>query len=292
MKNSVKLGALIGLMVLCFGSIKLPARAIDCYTTTVKQGSTGECVRLAQERLNAYRCNAGPADGIFGNMTHTATVNFQKANGLYADGIIGPSQTWPKLASGTSIYCSSPTVDDNAADRALCTNSTAKCILVHQVNGVNKLELYQNKLLVASVTVNTGTLGNRTRNTTTHYIYDETFPTEASEQVDNHAYGVTTKTWKPGVRQLYDANTSGLMGDPHKFNGGQAFHWRVQYSQYKDENNKSIPVLINGYAAESSYNGGYASHGCVHTPKWFLDQYDSTFFQYGTKVRIQDQPAS
>jgi hypothetical protein len=81
------------------------------------------------------------------------------------------------------------------------------------------------------------------------------------------------------------------MGDPHQFDAGEAFHWRVAYAGQHDENRKSIPVLKDGVALENAnYNGGFQSHGCVHVPKSLLDEFDDTMFQVGTLVRVVDQP--
>lgn len=63
---------------------------------TVYSGSRGESVKTLQERLNAKGYNAGSVDGIFGKNTQAAVMAFQKANGLAADGIVGPL-TWGKL---------------------------------------------------------------------------------------------------------------------------------------------------------------------------------------------------
>ncbi len=49
----------------------------------MKKGSKGEEVKILQRFLGVK------ADGIFGNETHTALVNWQKRNGLTADGIAG-----------------------------------------------------------------------------------------------------------------------------------------------------------------------------------------------------------
>lgn len=182
--------------------------------------------------------------------------------------------------------------DDDGADRRLCQQSNARCILVHRVDGVNRLELYENRQLVDAVTVTTGASGSRTRNSTSFSIYDETFSTEASESVTRASYGVDPKQWAPGVRQIYNSGETGLMGDPHRFSGGQAFHWRVAYSGQHDENGKSVPVISGGLAQELQQYGGYGSNGCVRTPKWFIDAYDATFFQRGVFVRVQDQPTS
>ena len=56
-------------------------------TMILKNGSTGSNVKLLQEFLNIH------ADGIFGKGTTKSVKEFQNANGLTADGIVGPA-TW------------------------------------------------------------------------------------------------------------------------------------------------------------------------------------------------------
>lgn len=62
----------------------------------VSYGSRGDAVRKLQELLNALGYDCGSVDGIFGSKTKAAVLAFQKANGLAADGIVGPL-TWGKL---------------------------------------------------------------------------------------------------------------------------------------------------------------------------------------------------
>ena len=59
-------------------------------TRLLKLGSRGDDVKQLQNRLNELGYSCGAADGIFGNATRTAVINFQRANGLAADGIVGP----------------------------------------------------------------------------------------------------------------------------------------------------------------------------------------------------------
>lgn len=65
---------------------------------TVRTGDSGEAVAAAQTALNKYGYGLS-VDGAFGPATTSATRSFQGANGLTADGIIGPL-TWQSLVGG------------------------------------------------------------------------------------------------------------------------------------------------------------------------------------------------
>ena len=56
----------------------------------LKIGQSGDLVRILQELLDLR------PDGVFGNKTKLAVVNFQKQNKLISDGIVGP-MTWMEL---------------------------------------------------------------------------------------------------------------------------------------------------------------------------------------------------
>ena len=87
---------------LTWGKLYGVSPAMPVETTTVvgrpmvSYGSRGDAVRKLQELLNALGYDCGSVDGIFGNKTKAAVLAFQKANGLGADGIVGPL-TWGKL---------------------------------------------------------------------------------------------------------------------------------------------------------------------------------------------------
>ena len=57
---------------------------------TIREGAQGNITKLLQEKLGVN------ADGDFGPLTKQAVINFQYANGLVADGVVGV-KTWAKL---------------------------------------------------------------------------------------------------------------------------------------------------------------------------------------------------
>lgn len=66
--------------------------------STLKKGNKGASVKALQILLigNGYSCGTYGADSSFGAATDNAVRNYQKANGLSVDGIVGPA-TWRKL---------------------------------------------------------------------------------------------------------------------------------------------------------------------------------------------------
>jgi hypothetical protein len=54
-----------------------PAQPVDCGSQTLRVGSSGQCVKELQEKLNAAGYNVGPADGSFGSKTQEALKHFQ-----------------------------------------------------------------------------------------------------------------------------------------------------------------------------------------------------------------------
>lgn len=58
-------------------------------TVLSKMGSRGEEVRKIQQKLKDLGYDVGNVDGIFGLQTQKAVLEFQRKNGLNADGIVG-----------------------------------------------------------------------------------------------------------------------------------------------------------------------------------------------------------
>lgn len=73
-------------------------RTVAAGYPTVRYGSKGNYVCVAQDALNALGFTTGGLDGVFGTQTRNAVSSFQSRNGLSADGILGPN-TWSRLMS-------------------------------------------------------------------------------------------------------------------------------------------------------------------------------------------------
>lgn len=72
-------------------------------------GSVGNYVLTLQDALNALGYTGSGLDGYFGNGTRNAVINFQRAQGLGADGIVG-CQTWERLTQLAFAIGRTPTV--------------------------------------------------------------------------------------------------------------------------------------------------------------------------------------
>ncbi len=67
----------------------------------LKAGSSGEAVQALQLKLKSLGYFSGTGTGYYGSVTRDAVIRFQKASGLYADGIAGPA-THNKAFSGSA----------------------------------------------------------------------------------------------------------------------------------------------------------------------------------------------
>ncbi len=76
-----------------FGYIEedgIPGPITLSHCPTIRKGAQGNITKIVQRLLNIN------SDGIFGNETERAVINFQRYNGLAIDGIVGRS-TWRAL---------------------------------------------------------------------------------------------------------------------------------------------------------------------------------------------------
>ncbi|GAB4380659.1 MAG: hypothetical protein Kow00121_37370 [Elainellaceae cyanobacterium] len=62
----------------------------------LRLGAQGQAVLRLQTQLQQLGYNSGAIDGSYGSLTQAAVIEFQQANGLGVDGVVG-TETWAKL---------------------------------------------------------------------------------------------------------------------------------------------------------------------------------------------------
>ncbi len=110
---------------------------------TSRYGSRGEEVKQIQTKLKRWGYYNGSVDGIYGTQTVNAVKNFQRKNGLTADGIAGPATL--KALGITSSSGSSQTSGTNSSDINL---------LSHLIYGEARGEPYTGQVAVGAVIMN------------------------------------------------------------------------------------------------------------------------------------------
>ncbi|HEY8347452.1 MAG TPA: spore cortex-lytic enzyme [Symbiobacteriaceae bacterium] len=192
------------MLLILLTALILPLRGAQAQGhPTLRWGSTGPSVRVAQRKLAAWGYYDGAVDGIFGPKTHAAVVLFQRRNGLTVDGIIGP-ETWAALGEyggGTP-----------AATTAAVSRSDDLDLLARVVSAEAKGEPYVGQVAVAAVILNR-MRDPRFPNTLAGVIYQ----TDAFESVSNGSI------YQPATASARRAAQDALNGwDP---TGGALFFW-------------------------------------------------------------------
>lgn len=119
---------------------------------TVYWGSSGETVRLVQTKLKSWGYYTGTVDGVFGQTTYNAVIEFQRKNGLTADGVVGKA-TLSALGI-TAAGTSTTTTTTTTATSASTTTSSDLELLARAVYGEARGEPYIGKVAVAAVVLN------------------------------------------------------------------------------------------------------------------------------------------
>lgn len=193
-----------GVLLVVLLAAAFPWRAGAAPRATLRWGSTGNDVCLAQRKLKAWGYYDGAIDCIYGPRMYAAVTLFQRRNGLKVDGIVGP-QTWAGL--GYSAGTTTAAAADGASTRAGDLD-----LLARVVSAEARGEPYEGQVAVAAVVLNR-VRDSRFPNTVAGVVYQ----THAFESVSNGAiYSTPTASSR---RAAQDA----LNGwDP---SGGALFFW-------------------------------------------------------------------
>lgn len=99
--SAILIAAMLGTAMAVISPAAPASAAVTLCDTTLRYGSSGDCVRRLQQRLNELGLNCGnqlTVDGAFGRVTRMRVYAFQGRNRLAVDGVVGPI-TRGKLAS-------------------------------------------------------------------------------------------------------------------------------------------------------------------------------------------------
>lgn len=176
---------------------------------TLYWGSSGSEVTKVQAQLNRWGYYHGPIDGYYSGRTFQAVKDFQRKNGLVADGVVGP-RTWAALGLATARK--SGAVPASSGVSRYISDSGNIYLLARVIEGEAADEPYLGKVAVGAVIV------NRTRSGTfPNSLAGVIFQPHAFESVTNGQYT------RPVSAESLRAAQAAISGyDP---TGGALFFW-------------------------------------------------------------------
>ncbi|MDB4898011.1 MAG: spore cortex-lytic enzyme precursor [Firmicutes bacterium] len=145
MGRRIAVGLLLALLLVT--AFSWPASAQP--RTTLRWGSRGGDVTVAQRRLATWGYYRGRVDGIYGRLTYGAVITFQRRNRLRVDGVVGPA-TWSAL--GYTGRAAAP-----AAVRprtAATSRSDEQNLLARVISAEARGEPYEGQVAVGAVLLN------------------------------------------------------------------------------------------------------------------------------------------
>ncbi len=167
--------------------------------TAIKMGSTEKRIILSYQKvLKALGYYTGALDGLFGPLTKKAVVNFQKANGLTADGVIDlpPSgETGQAIEQQYLAYKESQTSSTGNQVEVIAYGSSETSIVLKYQKMLSVLGYYAGEL--------DGLFGPKTKKAVTAFQKDHSLP--VTGEIDLYPTGETG----PAIKKAYDAHISG-----------------------------------------------------------------------------------
>lgn len=194
---------LVGLLLLVtLAVLATPFPAVAAPRATLRWGSRGNDVRVAQRKLQAWGYYRGAVDGVYGRLMYAGVTYFQRKNGLTADGVVGPA-TWRALGE----YVPPAAGGGRGASRTDDAN-----LLAMVISAEAKGESYEGQVAVGAVILNR-VRDSRFPNTLAGVVYE----THAFESVSNGSIYLTpTASSRRAARDALNG------WDP---SGGAIFFW-------------------------------------------------------------------
>jgi N-acetylmuramoyl-L-alanine amidase len=134
---------LAALAVLFAVNIALILLAQGARAATYRTGSTGEQVRVIQDKLKRWGYYDGEVDGVFGSATEKAVRYFQRTNGLTEDGIVGTN-----TLAALGIFSTGTSSSAAASQDATVT------LLARVISAEARGEPYEGQVAVGAVILN------------------------------------------------------------------------------------------------------------------------------------------
>ena len=141
--RSYKRRLLVALVILFAVNIVLILVAQNAQAATYRQGSSGEQVRVIQEKLKRWGYYDGAVDGIFGTATARAVRYFQRSNGLAEDGIVGKN-----TLQALGIF------ETTASSAGTAAQDAAVTLLARVISAEARGEPYAGQVAVGAVILN------------------------------------------------------------------------------------------------------------------------------------------
>ncbi len=207
-KIMVVTGTLVLFFAILLGVYAYEAKAQG---KTLYWGSRGNEVITVQQKLRQWGYYHGFVDGVYGSATYRAVREFQRRNGLRADGVVGPA-TWAALGYGGGTTGTPRPTGGSEVSRGVVRTSQDVTLLARVIEGEAADEPYVGKVAVGAVIL------NRVRhpsfpNTIAGVVYQP----HAFESVTNGQYN------RPLTKEAIQAARQAMAGwDP---TGGATFFW-------------------------------------------------------------------
>jgi N-acetylmuramoyl-L-alanine amidase len=141
--NAAKRRLLAGLAIVFAVNIGLILLAQGAGAAAYRTGSTGEQVRVIQDKLKRWGYYDGAVDGIFGSATEKAVRYFQRTNGLTEDGVVGTD-----TLAALGIFSTGTSSSAGQAQDATVT------LLARVISAEARGEPYEGQVAVGAVILN------------------------------------------------------------------------------------------------------------------------------------------
>lgn len=175
-------------------------------------GSRGQEVVVVQQKLKAWGFYRGFVDGKYGSATYRAVRDFQRKNGLRADGIVGPNTRAALGLGGTAAKAAPAKAKEPKTAAGFVSTSRDTQLLARLIEGEAADEPYSGKVAVGAVILNR-IKSSAFPNTMAGVVYQPL----AFESVSNGQYT------RPLTQESIKAARQAMSGwDP---TGGATFFW-------------------------------------------------------------------